>query len=89
MGFASAVFLRTLTVFLGCFLGAFFTCFFFPAMVRMPPVRDVHFKLMLDWRFRVCGIARWRPETASRSDFSCDPLVWYRPCVEVKLDQRD
>jgi len=42
MGFASAVFLRTLTVFLGCFLGAFFTCFFFPAMVRMPPVRDVH-----------------------------------------------
>ena len=74
MGFASAVFLRTLTVFLGCFLGAFFTCFFFPAMVRMPPVWDYHFKLMLDWRFRVCGIATRRPETASRSDSPCDPL---------------
>jgi len=55
----------TLTVFLAFFLGTFFTCFFFPAMVRMPPVWDVHFKLMLDWRFRSCGIATWRPEAAS------------------------
>ncbi len=74
IGFASLVLLRTLTDFLGSFLGAFFTCFFFPAMVRMPPVWDFHFKLMLDWRFRVCGIARWRRKTACRSDFSCDPL---------------
>jgi hypothetical protein len=57
--------LLTLTVFLAFFLGTFFTCFFFPAMVRMPPVWDVHFKLMLDWRFRSCGIATWRPEAAS------------------------
>jgi hypothetical protein len=74
MGFTSSVLLIALTVFLGSFLGVFFTCVFFPAMVRMPPVWDFHFKLMLDWRFRVCGIAKWRRKTASRSDFSCDPL---------------
>jgi len=33
MGFASSGFLLTLMVFLRSFLGAFFTCFFFPAMV--------------------------------------------------------
>jgi len=74
IGFTSSGFLTALTVFLACFLFAFFTCFFFPAMVRMPPVWDLYFKLMLDWRFRVSGIATWRNKTASRPDFSCDPL---------------
>jgi len=74
MGFATTGFLTALTVFLGCFLGAFFTCFFFPAMVGMPPRWILRFKLMMDGRFRVCGITIWRRESASPSDFSCDPL---------------
>jgi hypothetical protein len=45
----------TLTVFLAFFLGTFFTCFFFPAIVRMPPLWVLYFRLMLG-----CAIPRLR-----------------------------
>ena len=70
-----------LTDFLVCLLGAFFNCFFFPAIVRMPPLWVLDFKLMLDGRFRMRGIATRQRTATSRSDYSCDSLR-----VEQTLD---
>ena len=69
IGFTSSGFLTTLTVFLAFFLGAFFTCFFFPAIVRMPPLWVLYFQLKLMCESPSAGLPRGglKPPLSPRS----------------------